>query len=66
MPVARKVWQPILARVPSPAARRWIMRQALIRFIGLSLSAPVRPTGERKRGALSLSRMPAASIYASR
>ena len=28
MPVARKVWQPILARVPSSAARRWIMRQA--------------------------------------
>ena len=34
MPVARKVWQPILARVPRSAARRWIMRQASTRFIG--------------------------------
>ena len=29
MPVARKVWQPILARVPSSAARRWIIRQGV-------------------------------------
>ena len=35
MPVARKVWQPILTRMPSSAARRWIMRHASTRFIGL-------------------------------
>ena len=45
-----------------PAARRWIMRQASIRFIGFSVSAPVRPAAERKRGALPPSPMPAASI----
>src|SRR4051812_27711622 len=50
MPVARNVWQPILIRLPSSAARRWIMRQASILFIGFSVSAPVRPAAERKRG----------------
>jgi hypothetical protein len=30
-------------------------------FIGLSVSVPVRPTADRKRGALPASRMPAAS-----
>jgi hypothetical protein len=57
----RKVWQPILTRVPRSAARRWIMRQASTWFIGLSVSVPVRPMAERKRGALPASRMPAAS-----
>ena len=32
------------------------------RFIGLAVSAPVRPTTERNRGALPASRRPAASI----
>ena len=50
MPVARKVWQPILTRVPSSAARRWIMRQASTRFIAFTVSVPVRPAAERKRG----------------
>jgi hypothetical protein len=57
--LARKVWQPMLAGVPRSAARRWIMRQAS--FIGLSVSVPVRPAAERKRGALPSSRMLAAS-----
>ena len=43
MPVARKVWQPILARVPSSAVRRWIMLQASTRFIAVTVSVPVRP-----------------------
>jgi len=57
-----KVWQPILARVPSSAARRWTMRQASTRFMAVAVSVPVRPTAERKRGLLPPSRMPAASI----
>ena len=45
-----------------PPARRWIMRQASIRFIAFGVSSPVRPEAERKRGALPASQMPAASI----
>ena len=35
---AEGVWQPILARMPSSAARRWIMRQASTRFIAMVVS----------------------------
>jgi hypothetical protein len=48
MPVARKVWQPILARVPSLAAQRWITRPASTRFMAVAVSVPVR-TGTRLR-----------------
>jgi hypothetical protein len=37
-----------------PYARRWTMRQASTRCIGVSVSTPVRPTAERNRVALSL------------
>jgi hypothetical protein len=53
MPVARKVWQPILARVPSSAARRWIMRQAsdaVHRFVGQRAGAT---DGRTEEGALA-------------
>src|SRR5271157_4774181 len=36
--------------MPSPAARRWTMRQTSTRFIGLSVSEPVRPAAERTLG----------------
>ena len=48
------VWQPIRTRAPRSAARRWTMRQASTRCIGVSVSTPVRPTAERNRVALSL------------
>jgi hypothetical protein len=43
MPVARKVWQPILTFMPSSAARRRTMRQASTRCIAVAGGA--RPSG---------------------
>ena len=53
MPVARNVWQPILTCVARSSARRWIIRQASTRFIGFSVSVPVRPAAEWNRGAFA-------------
>jgi hypothetical protein len=39
-----------------------LLLDSTTRFIGFSVSVPVRPAAERKRGALPSSRMPAASI----
>src|SRR5580704_2985192 len=41
IPVARKVWQPILTFMPSSAERRWIIRQA----------DPVHRRGRERAGA---------------
>src|SRR5262245_29830673 len=49
MPVARKVWQVMRLLRPMAAARRWIMRQASIRCMALSVSVPLCHTAERKR-----------------
>jgi hypothetical protein len=49
MPVARKVWQPILTFKPSSLARRWTMRQASTRCMAVAASVPVRPIAERNR-----------------
>jgi hypothetical protein len=46
--------------VPRSAARRWVIRQTSTRFVGFSVSTPVRPRSGR--GALPPSGMPAASI----
>jgi hypothetical protein len=43
MPVARKVWQPILTFMPSAVERRWIIRQASTRCMAVVVSVPVRP-----------------------
>src|SRR5580700_10655719 len=40
--------------MPSSAARRWIMRQASTRFMGLSVSIPVRPGGGAEEGSLAV------------
>jgi hypothetical protein len=73
IPVARKVWQPILTFMPSSAARRRIMRQASTRCIAVAASVPVRRTAERQTyespitvptiDAVSLKKRSAASIY---
>src|SRR5690242_3797112 len=66
MPVARKVWQPMLAARRVSAARRWIIRHTSIRSIGRPLRMPVLRIVERKRGERPCLRIRAGSRYSSR
>lgn len=55
MPVARKVWQPILTFMPRSDERRWIVRQASTRSIAVAVSVPVGRLARNNRIATSKS-----------
>jgi len=48
IPVARKLWQPMRVLRSASEARHRIIWQASMRYLGLSVSTPVRPAAERK------------------